>query len=223
MPRHAEMRRCGPRAGNDGCLREVQDGSPHLREASQVHRKDGPQVGRQSELWVRTSRKRLAQRLVHYPVLLPSDWVNTLFNCGGHFFLGGRSLESRDTLRDVGAELDQFWRRYRIIDESFPMFADVPEHEWKRSIPVALHGDEGRGKAKTPVMVVSLQCILPLVGKKTNMQGCLGSWRLVWLSCVIIYRMHSGVHYVPGCCTLCCPHLTRLRASSSCSRCWRRT
>ena len=129
------------------------------------------------ELWVRSSRKRLAQRLVNYPVLLPSDWVDLLFSYGGHFFLGGRSLESQDTLKEVEAELDQFWTRYRVIDESFPMFHDLAREEWKRCIPIAIHGDEGRGKAKAPVMVISFQCILPLVGKQTNMQGRLSSRR----------------------------------------------
>ena len=122
-------------------------------------------------LWTRSSRKRVAQRLVNYPVLLPSDWVNLLFSYGGHFFLGGRSLASPGTLTEVETELEEFWSRYHVIDKDFPMFQTVPKAEWKRSIPIALHGDEGRGKAKSPVMVMSIQCILPLVGKQTNMQG----------------------------------------------------
>ena len=54
------------------------------------------------------------------------------------------------------------------------MFTEMPESKWGSLIPVAIHGDEGRGRLKNPVMVVSLQSLLPLHGKKTNMQGLLG-------------------------------------------------
>lgn len=136
-------------------------------------------------LWVRSSRKRVAQRLVDYPVLLPSDWVDLLFSYGGHFFLGGRSLASPSTITEVEKELEEFWSRYRVIDKDFPMFHTVPNAEWKRCIPIAIHGDEGRGKAKMPVMVMAMQCVLPLMGKRTNMQGRPGLFKGLKSSCFL--------------------------------------
>ena len=122
-------------------------------------------------LWIRYTRKRLAQSLVNYPVLRIPSWVECIFKHGGHFFLGGRTL---DELPAVRQELRTFWQNYRAIDKDFPMFTEMPESKWGSLIPVAIHGDEGRGRLKNPVMVVSLQSLLPLHGKKTNMQGLLG-------------------------------------------------
>lgn len=119
-------------------------------------------------LWIRYTRKRLAQSLVNYPVLRIPSWVECIFKHGGHFFLGGRTL---DELPAVRQELRTFWQNYRAIDKDFPMFTEMPESKWGSLIPVAIHGDEGRGRLKNPVMVVSLQSLLPLHGKKTNMQG----------------------------------------------------
>ena len=122
-------------------------------------------------LWIRTSRKRLAQQLVQYPVLLVSDWIDCIFQYGGHFFLGGRSLDDLETFQQ---DLWQFWENYEVIDPSFFFFSSVSRDEWVWSVPLAIHGDEGRGKAKQPVMVASVQCLLPLKGKQHNMQGLRG-------------------------------------------------
>ena len=121
-------------------------------------------------LWVRYSRKRLAPAFVHYPVLRMPDWVETIFKNGGHFFLGGRSM---DMWPQVQNELLHFWSAYKKIDSDFPLYKDMPERKLGSCIPVAIHGDEGRGRLHNPVMVVALQTLLPLVGKKTNMQGYL--------------------------------------------------
>lgn len=120
--------------------------------------------------WIRTSRKKLSQTLTNYPVLLPTDWARTIFSYGGHFLLGGQPL---DDLTSFQNELVTFWRNYQTIDPNLPFYREHGEKAWAFSIPIAVHGDEGRGKGKNPVMVIGMQPILPLSGKKTNMQGCL--------------------------------------------------
>ena len=121
-------------------------------------------------LWIRYSRKRPQQALVNYPVLRVTDWMDTIFRHGGHFALGGNSLDNPEPFRE---ELCQFWRNYKVIDPTFAFFAKFPESEWRNCIPVAIHGDEGRGRLKSPIMIVTLQMILPLKGLKHNMQGSL--------------------------------------------------
>lgn len=122
--------------------------------------------------WIRTSRKRVHQVLTNYPVLRMVDWVKTIFSYGGHFFLGGKSLDDAGSFRE---DLTTFWRNYQVIDPSLPFFAGPGrcESSWANTIPIAVHGDEGRGKCKNPIMVTSVQPIMPLCGNRTNMQGFL--------------------------------------------------
>lgn len=78
-------------------------------------------------------------------------------------------------LDEFEVELEQFWTNYAIVDPGFSFFASHSRSCWRRAIPVAIHGDEGRGKAKNPIMVVSLQVVLPVKGTLSNMQTCQGS------------------------------------------------
>ena len=61
-----------------------------------------------------------------------------------------------------------------MIDPSFPFFERVSPDQWCKSIPICIHGDEGRGRHKAPVMVVGVQPVLPIGDFKTNMKGTLG-------------------------------------------------
>ena len=121
-------------------------------------------------VWIRYTRKRLSQVLVDYPVLRMTDWIDTIFKGGGHFFLGGRTLADLPLVRE---ELVHFWENFEKVDSEFPFFKDMPKEKWGSCIPLALHGDEGRGRLHNPVMVVAVQPLLPIHGKKTNMQGLL--------------------------------------------------
>ena len=120
--------------------------------------------------WIRTSRKRVCQILCDYPILRLTDWIDTIFNYGGHFLLGGRSLDHIDSFKN---ELFTFWSNYKVIDPELPFFerGGADEDSWSCTIPLAIHGDEGRGRAKQPIMIIGVQPILPLLGEKTNMQG----------------------------------------------------
>lgn len=120
-------------------------------------------------LWIRYSKKRVTQVLVNYPVLRFSDWIKCIFSYGGHFFLGGRSLDEVGIHRKT---LTEFWENYALIDPSHPFYQSAPRSSWGECIPIALHGHEGRGRGKEPVMVVAVQTIVGDKGK-TNMAGFL--------------------------------------------------
>lgn len=83
-------------------------------------------------------------------------------------FLGGNPLGKSNHFRQ---DLREFWERYKVVEPDLSFFGTVPECEWDTCIPLAIHGDEGRGKAKSPLMVVTTQVIMPLSEKKSNMQG----------------------------------------------------
>ena len=113
---------------------------------------------------IRLSRRRPNPIPVAYPVLQLTDWAECLFNFGGHFFLQGRSLDYANTFRDV---LNDYWEKFHAAEPDF----GLPRSQWREAIPLALHGDEGRGRLKQPVMVMAVQTILPLFEHKTNMKG----------------------------------------------------
>ncbi len=50
--------------------------------------------------------------------------------------------------------LQRFWSRHAFVDASLPEFP-------RQTIPFLIHGDEGRGQCKRPVLVVSFQ---PIIG-----------------------------------------------------------
>jgi len=113
---------------------------------------------------------------VRLPILKPSDWAKCSFSRGGHFFLGGK--DDLTQAEQVGDTLQTFWERWKETDPDFCLYKDFPDKRaWRTAVPVAVHGDEGRGRLKRPVLVVSVQSIIPIKDFKTNMQGF-----LVWIS-----------------------------------------
>ena len=59
---------------------------------------------------------------------------------------------------DVGDMLQRFWSRHAFVDASVPEFP-------RQTVPYLIHGDEGRGQCKRPVLVVSFQPILGWSGE----------------------------------------------------------
>ena len=102
------------------------------------------------------SRRREVE--VNLPTLMLSSWIKTILEQGGHFLLGGHSVDDFATHAD---ELYSFWCKYRKLDPTLPFYNDVPESEWQFSLPLAIHGDKGRGRYKRPIMVVAFQPLIP--------------------------------------------------------------
>ena len=103
-----------------------------------------------------------------WPVLLPREWARVAFDepWRGFFLLGGYQLEHLQEAEDM---LDRFWSRYC----SNNMVSEPPCT--KRTIPVFVHGDEGRGLCKRPVMVTSVQPVIGWSGESTvNLKKTLG-------------------------------------------------
>ena len=73
----------------------------------------------------------------------------------------------------------RFWERYKQLDPTHPTFSHFAENEHGFIIPYMVHGDEGRGKAKSAVLITSYQPLIGQAGETwTNMKGFLGHKRL---------------------------------------------
>ena len=111
---------------------------------------------------------------VQYPVLFPSAWARCIFSTGGHMLLGGFSLDDQQGFRNM---LTTFWDRFRYVRPEL----DLYNQPWDLSlaIPIAYHGDEGRGKLKRPIMITAVQPIVSHQGPDhTNLSGQLSVFKL---------------------------------------------
>ena len=107
-----------------------------------------------------------------WPVLLLSDWIRTTCedpHYGGFVVLGGKKLDRWDEIKET---FQTFWRRHCKIDaDNLP---SVPE----QTIPFLLHGDEGRGQGKKPILVIGYQPMIPWAANDVvNSEKCFG---LIW-------------------------------------------
>lgn len=97
-------------------------------------------------------RKPYKVKQLHWPVLHLSSWLRTsMEEFGGFLFLGGKTL---DNIEEVHRELATFWERYAFLDTR------PPPSDPRVTIPIQVHGDEGRGQVKRPLMIIAFQGIL---------------------------------------------------------------
>lgn len=97
-----------------------------------------------------------------FPVLLPSAWLKVGLETGGQMFLGGHEVSDESGYRCM---LLDFWKKFQCVNPGFDFFArkDYNDEMAPLSIPCLVHGDEGRGKCKRPIMILAVQ---PLISWK---------------------------------------------------------
>ncbi len=80
----------------------------------------------------------------------------------------GNKIEAKTSWK---TGLAKFWDEYLLSDPDHPMKHGGPPKEY--TIPLYVHGDEGRGKRHLPLMV---QCIQPVISYKgVNFKNSSGS------------------------------------------------
>ena len=125
-------------------------------------------------------RKKLEVR--PWPVLRLRTWMEATLghtHYRGFFLLGGHKLES---LCEAEQIFERFWARHQWIDPS------IRPSQPKRTIPLYIHGDEGRGQCKKPVLVISFQPVISWAGENT-----VNSEKYLWVD-----------HYMNLWCFICC-------------------
>ena len=81
--------------------------------------------------------------------------------------LGGHSLDEPEKFQ---AMLSQFWARFRLVRPSLDLYQKTFDKSF--CIPIAVHGDEGRGKLRRPIMVEAWQPVISFKGTAfTNASG----------------------------------------------------
>ena len=90
-------------------------------------------------------------------MLKPSDLVEAMVN-EDHFSLLSGGLSEDETQ----AALLQFWRHYsrQFGDHDIFQHRLPPEQALRRTIPIYLHGDEGKHFKRSGIMIVTLQAVL---------------------------------------------------------------
>ena len=87
------------------------------------------------------------------PWLSPKSWLQLLLERHPELLTGGHSDPKAG-----GDNLESFWACYKRIHPEHEYFAQ-PGHEatFSRTVPVSLHGDEGRGQKKGHVFIAMLE------------------------------------------------------------------
>lgn len=109
---------------------------------------------------VRRRRPTLKKVEIAYPVIYPSSWMKYLLRKQSYLVLGGIDIE--DTAK-WQAMLSEFWNLYNEFDPSNIM-SEPNAPPLTHTVPLYIHGDEGRGKYKLPIMVEGIQPCLSFKG-----------------------------------------------------------
>ena len=110
---------------------------------------------------------------IQFPALLPSSWLRFSLQSRGEAFLGGYTLDAVEAYMGL---FEDYWEKFQQAHPEFHLFSRPDFHRTRsRCIPCMIHGDEGRGKCKRPVMVLSIQPLISWKGPSfINTSGCLG-------------------------------------------------
>ena len=91
------------------------------------------------------------------------DWCQFLVDKNCWHIVAG--LARPDPVRER-AILTEYWTRFRALHPEHSLFAT--DRDWRRTAPLLLHGDEGRGKKKSPFLVCSWHSVLGLGSEAAN-------------------------------------------------------
>ena len=125
---------------------------------------------------VKKVRFKVSLVTLAWPVILLSTWMKFILEAGGQILLAGLNiLDDECKWRSM---FRAFWSDYRRVDPTHPIFhREGDPDDYDMFLPYTIHGDEGRGKAKIPVMVESFCPVIGMRGpKKTQPQ------RVPWLT-----------------------------------------
>ena len=118
-------------------------------------------------------RGRVKVQTLQWPMLQLTDWLKCGLAQASPLFLGGFHIHEESSWRQL---FFQFWQDYKSIDPGHPIYQG--ERDLGRFWPFTLHGDEGRGKNRVPIMLENYCPIIPRTGiQDTNLKGHFGRIR----------------------------------------------
>ena len=129
----------------------------------------------QTRLKVRTKKPNKSGRRikkeeeVDYPIITLSSWMKSILPYCPQFFLGGHTLDG-----SYENMLENFWKKFGSENPGHPINSQ-PMAVKRSTVPILIHGDEGRGLAKVPLLVISYQVLIPHNGpNELNMKKHFG-------------------------------------------------
>ena len=118
---------------------------------------------------VRRIRGKIETIPLPWPIIHLSTWIHFIMSTGGRLLLGGFHIMQEHMWKKM---FDGFWRDYRKVDPTHPLYHQEGVKDYSTYIPFTLHGDEGRGKNKAGVMVESFCPLITVKGPgRTNLKG----------------------------------------------------
>lgn len=113
-------------------------------------------------------RPKVKELAVPYPMIALKDWASYMLEHHSSFVLGGKPITDESHLQVY----QDFWHRYQPLDPDHPLYQHHPPNQWGRCVPYMVHGDEGRGKSRDPILIQSFQMLVGPAGvDSTNMSG----------------------------------------------------
>ena len=135
---------------------------------------------------IRHARSRKLKEIA-WPTLKLSSWLKYIMEQGGQLLLAGHHISQS---RKWKSDLKEFWDLYEQVDGNHPVF--LQNLDRAATLPFFLHGDEGRGRGKQPVMVMSFQGLFSHFGKeRLNESGLLVINSTGWVSCLLVSGLSS--------------------------------
>ena len=118
---------------------------------------------------IKHATKRQHVNKVPWPVIRLSDWVRFVMESQPQLLLAGNMLSQSHLWEPI---LEDFWNKYQPIDPGHIVYQLGLNR--KRTLPFMLHGDEGRGRLKQPLLIVAFQGVLSHLGvDRLNQSGWL--------------------------------------------------
>lgn len=108
-------------------------------------------------------KRRSREKLEKFPCLVLSSWMEEILRVCPKFMCGGHDPCTQEGLQQVQHMFKQFWDDFKSVQPGHPIYQRTAD-EQMRTVPIAIHGDEGRGLGKTPILVLSYQLIIPHTG-----------------------------------------------------------
>lgn len=119
------------------------------------------------DLRVLVHRPKVREVNMKYPFIRLVDWAAYLLQNHSEHVLGGYH---REDVAGYTSMLTTFWQNYYYQDPNHEVYSEFSD--FSHVVPYCIHGDEGRGKAKSAILVTSFQPVIGVNGDDfTNMKG----------------------------------------------------
>ena len=156
-------------------------------------------------------KRRRREIEVEHPLILLSQWMAAILTTFPKFFLAGVCPE-RDGSDAYMQIFSRFWERFQSCQPDHPVYGKT-EEERSCTIPIAIHGDEGRGLAKVPLLVIAYQVIIPYSGEN-NLSSSKYPWVDQYIILILFFIFpkvpYAYISHFRGCVELRHSYTTRL-------------